>query len=115
MREMLAPDGIIAISIDDNEVSNLGVLLDEIFPADNRLAIAPWKAEPSGGKQKKGLRVGHEYLLIYHNGDDSSVSREELSTGELDLEDELGKYRKGRELRGGKGHCEQTDLTVGLS
>jgi adenine-specific DNA-methyltransferase len=99
LREMLAPDGIMAISIDDNEVSHLGTLLDEVFPADNRLAIAPWKAEPSGGKQKRGLRIGHEYLLIYHNGDDSSISREELSTGELNLQDEIGKYRKGRELR----------------
>jgi adenine-specific DNA-methyltransferase len=101
LRELLARDGIIAISIDDNEVANLCVLLDEVFPPENRLAIAPWKAEPSGGKQKKGLRVGHEYLVVYHNGDDSGVSREELSTGELDLKDEQGKYRKGRELRSG--------------
>jgi adenine-specific DNA-methyltransferase len=99
LRELLARDGIIAISIDDNEVAKLCELLDEVFPPENRLAIAPWKAEPSGGKQKKGLRVGHEYLVIYHNGDDSGVSREELSTGELDLRDEVGKYRKGRELR----------------
>ena len=99
LRELLARDGIIAISIDDNEVANLCELLDEVFVPENRLAIAPWKAEPSGGKQKKGLRVGHEYLVIYHNGDVSGVSLEELSTGELDLEDQDGKYRKGRELR----------------
>ncbi len=49
----------------------LGVLLDEIFGARNRLACAPWLAEPSGGKEKTGLRAGHEYLLIYHNGDNS--------------------------------------------
>jgi len=99
LRELLAPDGIIAVSIDDNEVANLCELLDEVFLPERRLAVAPWKAEPSGGKQKKGLRVGHEYLVIYHNGDDSNVSREELSTGELNLKDEQGKYRKGRELR----------------
>jgi adenine-specific DNA-methyltransferase len=99
LRELLARDGIIAVSIDDNEVANLCELLDEVFTAENRLAVAPWKAEPSGGKQKGGLRIGHEYLVIYHNGDDSAVSREEVSTGELNLRDEEGKYRKGRELR----------------
>ncbi|MGH8679312.1 MAG: site-specific DNA-methyltransferase [Burkholderiales bacterium] len=99
LREFLAPDGIIAVSIDDNEVQNLGVLMDEIFPEDRRLACAPWLAEPSGGKEKTGLRGGHEYLLIYHNGDPSNVSQEERSTGELDRTDEWGKYRKGRELR----------------
>ncbi len=97
-KELLAHDGLLAVSIDDNEFSFLGVILDEIFGSKNRLACAPWLAEPSGGKEKTGLRGGHEYLLIYHNGDDSNVSRETRSTGELNLKDKWGKYRKGREL-----------------
>lgn len=97
-KELLSRDGLLAVSIDDREVSVLGVLLDEIFGVKNRLACAPWLAEPSGGKEKTGLRAGHEYLLIYHNGDDSSVSRETRSTGELNLKDRWGRYRKGREL-----------------
>jgi adenine-specific DNA-methyltransferase len=90
--------GLLVVSIDDNEVNFLGVLLDEFFGAKNRLACAPWLAEPSGGKEKTGLRGGHEYLLIYHNGDDTNISRETRSTGELNLKDKWGKYRKGREL-----------------
>ena len=97
-KDLLSRDGLLAVSIDDNEFSFLGVLLDEIFGAKNRLACAPWLAEPSGGKEKTGLRGGHEYLLIYHNGDDTNVSRETRSTGELNLKDKWGKYRKGREL-----------------
>jgi adenine-specific DNA-methyltransferase len=97
-KELLSPDGLLAVSIDDREVSVLGVLLDEIFGAKNRLACAPWLAEPSGGKEKTGLRAGHEYLLIYHNGDNRRVSRETRSTGELNLKDRWGRYRKGREL-----------------
>src|SRR4051812_9213906 len=97
-KELLSPDGLVAVSIDDREVSVLGVLLDEIFGAKNRLACAPWLAEPSGGKEKTGLRAGHEYLLIYHNGDNRSISREARSTGELNLKDRWGPYRKGREL-----------------
>ena len=97
-KKLLSRDGLLAVSIDDNEFSFLGVLLDEVFGAKNRLACAPWLAEPSGGKEKTGLRGGHEYLLIYHNGDDTNVSRETRSTGELNLKDKWGKYRKGREL-----------------
>jgi adenine-specific DNA-methyltransferase len=97
-KELLSPDGLLAVSIDDREVSVLGVLLDEIFGAKNRLACAPWLAEPSGGKEKTGLRAGHEYLLIYHNGDNGSISREARSTGKLNLRDRWGPYRKGREL-----------------
>jgi adenine-specific DNA-methyltransferase len=97
-KDLLSPDGLVAVSIDDREVSVLGVLLDEIFGARNRLACAPWLAEPSGGKEKTGLRAGHEYLLIYHNGDNTSISREARSTGKLNLRDRSGPYRKGREL-----------------
>ena len=99
LRELLAPDGIIAVTIDDNEVFNLGLLMDAIFGEDKKLACAPWLAEPSGGKEKTGLRGGHEYVVIYHNGDSSSITQEERSTGELNLQDEIGPYRKGRELR----------------
>lgn len=99
LRELLTPDGIIAITIDDNEVFDLGLLMDDIFGEDKKLACAPWLAEPSGGKEKTGLRGGHEYVLIYHNGDSSSITQEERSTGELNLKDEIGPYRKGRELR----------------
>lgn len=98
LQEFLSRDGIIAVSIDDNELNALGVLLDDVFGARNRLACAPWLAEPSGGKEKTGLRGGHEYLFIYHNGDDRSISREMRSTGKLDKKDRWGKYRKGREL-----------------
>ncbi len=98
LKKFLSSDGLIAVSIDDNELSLLGILLDEIFGTKNRLACAPWLGEPSGGKEKTGLRGGHEYLLIYHNGDDTSISRETRSTGDLNLKDKWGKYRKGREL-----------------
>jgi len=99
MKELLATDGIIAITIDDNEVFDLGLLMDNIFGEDKNLACAPWLAEPSGGKEKTGLRGGHEYVLIYNNGDSSSITQEERSTGELNLKDAIGPYRKGRELR----------------
>lgn len=99
IQELMSEDGIIAVAIDDNEVHNLGALMDEIFGEENRVATAPWLSEPSGGKEKTGLRTGHEYILIYHNGDPSAISQMEVDVGELNLKDKFGPYQKGRELR----------------
>ncbi len=109
LQRLLADDGIIAISIDDHEIFNLGAIMNEIFGAKNRLACAPWLAEPSGGKEKTKLRNGHEYILIYTNGSISALSRDNRSTGKLDLKDEWGKYRKGRELRKWGGDSLRSD------
>jgi len=97
-RNLLADDGVIAVSIDDNELFQLGNLMDDIFGETNRLACAPWLSEASGGKEKTGLRTGHEYLLIYVKETSVNITQEERSTGELNLRDDQGSYRKGREL-----------------
>ena len=99
LQKLLAEDGVIAVSINDHEIFNLGILMNEIFGAHNRLACAPFRSEPSGGKDKTVLRTGHEYILFYTNGDTSNLCKEEKSTGKLDLKDKWGAYRKGRELR----------------
>lgn len=109
LQKMLAEDGIIAVSIDDNEVFYLGCIMNEIFGSKNRLACAPWLSEPSGGKEKTKLRNGHEYILIYTNGSIEGLSRDEKSTGKLDLRDKFGKYRKGRELRKWGGNSQRED------
>jgi adenine-specific DNA-methyltransferase len=99
LKKLLAKDSLIGTSIDDNELIRLGLALSETFGEANKLAYAPWKAEPSGGKQKTGVRYGHEYLAIFSNGSNSGVSRDIVSVGELNLADDKGPYIKGRELR----------------
>ena len=99
LQKLLSNDGIIAVSINDHELFSLGLIMNEIFGAANRLACSPLRSEPSGGKEKSALRTGHEYILFYCNGDTGSLCKEEKSTGKLDLKDFKGKYRKGRELR----------------
>jgi adenine-specific DNA-methyltransferase len=98
MKELLSENGILAVAIDDNEVSNLACLLDEIFGEGQRVAIAPWKSDPSGGKQKSGLRIGHEYIIIYHNKGSSGVAKEETEVDHHAHSDSKGTYFKGREL-----------------
>jgi adenine-specific DNA-methyltransferase len=95
---LLADDGIISVTIDDGEVFQMGKVLDEIFGASNRLACAPWLSEPSGGKEKTGLRTGHEYVMLYFKTTSAAISQEERSVGPLNLKDKTGPYRKGREL-----------------
>lgn len=97
--KLLSDDGLIAISINDHELYNLGIIMNEVFGASHRLACAPWRSEPSGGKDKTVLRTGHEYILFYVKNDTSNLCKEEKTTGTLDLKDSFGKYRKGRELR----------------
>jgi adenine-specific DNA-methyltransferase len=98
MKELLCDAGILAVAIDDNEITNLGCLLDEIFGEEQRVAIAPWKSDPSGGKQKSGLRIGHEYIVIYHKSDPSKVAKEETALDTHAHSDSKGTYFKGREL-----------------
>ncbi|MDD4237908.1 MAG: site-specific DNA-methyltransferase [Desulfotomaculaceae bacterium] len=109
LRSFLTSDGIIAVSIDDNEVFTLGKIMDEIFGIGNRLACAPWLAEPSGGKEKTKLRNGHEYILIYSSGNVDTISKEEKENGELTLVDSIGNYAKGRELRKWGGNSDRSD------
>jgi adenine-specific DNA-methyltransferase len=109
MKAVMRPDALCACFIDDHEMYRLGLLMNEVFGEAQRAACAPWKSEASGGKEKTGLRTGHEYILIYHNGDGTCIAQTEISTGDLDREDKWGKYRKGRELRKWGGASSRAD------
>ncbi|MBC5857979.1 site-specific DNA-methyltransferase [Campylobacter jejuni] len=63
-RDLLREDGVIFISIDDNEQANLKILCDEIFGEENFVSCFIWQKK-SGGGQAKYFYEGHEYILIY--------------------------------------------------
>ncbi|ELU1683864.1 site-specific DNA-methyltransferase [Campylobacter jejuni] len=63
-RDLLREDGVIFISIDDNEQANLKILCDEIFGEENFISCFIWQKK-SGGGQAKYFYKGHEYMLIY--------------------------------------------------
>lgn len=97
-RNLLSEDGVIFISIDDNEVHNLRKICDEIFGERNFVAILVREAI-KGGSISKHVRVVHDYILIYAKSiSDIEFSGIEIEGIELNLEDEKGKYAKGREL-----------------
>jgi adenine-specific DNA-methyltransferase len=63
-RNLLKDDGVIFISIDDNEVSNLRKLCDEIFGEDNFVESIIWKKRTAAPNDKK-IGATHEYILMY--------------------------------------------------
>jgi adenine-specific DNA-methyltransferase len=64
-RNLLRDDGVIFIHIDDNEVSNLRKLCDEIFGEDNFLAQIIWQKIHSTKNDAKYYSDTHEYILCY--------------------------------------------------
>jgi len=62
-RNLLREDGVILVSIDDNEAANLKLLMDEVFGPENLIAQMVW--EKGRKNDAKLVSVGHEYMLIY--------------------------------------------------
>jgi adenine-specific DNA-methyltransferase len=63
-RDLLAEDGVIFVSIDDNEVFNLGLLMNQIFGEINQIATCVWQKRYS--RENRGaIGDAHEYLLVY--------------------------------------------------
>lgn len=63
-RTLLANDGVIFISIDDNEVHHLRCICDEVFGASNFVGMLIWKSTP-GSNTGEGLKNVTEYILLY--------------------------------------------------
>ena len=64
-RELLSEDGIIAISIDDNELNSLRFICDEILGSPNFIDTIIWKKRYGGGPKEKYLVTLQDYVLIY--------------------------------------------------
>jgi len=64
-RNLLRQDGVIFVSIDDNEVHNLRGAMDEIFGEHNFIDCIVWKKRYGGGAKEKYLVSVHEYVLVY--------------------------------------------------
>jgi adenine-specific DNA-methyltransferase len=70
LREFLTDDGVIFVSIDDNEVHWLRGLLDEIFGEENCVEQFVWKKSYGGGAKEKFIVRLHEYCLMYARNKD---------------------------------------------
>lgn len=63
-KELLTDDGVIFISIDDNEQANLKLLCDEVFGGGNFVSSIP-RVTKKGGKSTDAVAKNHDYIVIY--------------------------------------------------
>lgn len=64
-QKLLSDDGVIFISIDENEQAALKLLCDEIFSAENHIETIIWKNKYGAGAKTVGFISVHEYILCY--------------------------------------------------
>ena len=65
LRELMREDGVIFVSIDDNEVHHLRMLMDEVFEERNIICEIVWQKKFSRQSDAKWFSDTHEYLIVY--------------------------------------------------
>ncbi|MFA9370719.1 MAG: site-specific DNA-methyltransferase [Labilibaculum antarcticum] len=68
-KQLLKNDGVIFISIDDNEVAQLKILMDEVFGEENFVANLIWKRRVSSGMADKNVSDDHDFVMCYQKGE----------------------------------------------
>lgn len=95
-RDLLTDDGVIFISIDDNEQANLKKLCDEVFGEDNFLANLTRRTKVGGGSASNYFAVEHDYVLVYAKDAEKLpnlfVPFDKDYLKRYAFEDEIGKY-----------------------
>lgn len=98
-RNLLRTDGVIFISINDIEVPNVRKMCDELFGSENFLGQLIWHSKKGGGGGVQTVVTEHEYIVAYAKADpDDAVGKLQVEAEALNLSDEIGPYRKSREL-----------------
>ncbi|WP_269227478.1 site-specific DNA-methyltransferase [Flavobacterium eburneipallidum] len=100
-KDLLKDDGVIFISIDDNEQANLKLLCDDIFGEENFLGNLPTIMNLKGNNDEFGFSGTHEYTIVYSKNKTNAqlyelnINEEEVDSWE---EDEIGFFKKGRSI-----------------
>ncbi|WP_288955752.1 site-specific DNA-methyltransferase [uncultured Polaribacter sp.] len=101
-KRLLNEKGVVFISIDDNEISNLILLCNEIFGENNHIATLPTIMNLKGNQDQTGFAGTHEYTLVYSKEKSlSSFNSLPIDDEEMEKwqEDEIGLYKKGAPMR----------------
>lgn len=96
-RDLLRDDGVLFISIDDNEQSNLKLICDDIFGEENFVANIIVQANKRGQTYKQ-LAKTHEYLFVITKNADTSLNELNKCEGTFTKSDSIGEFEE-RELR----------------
>ena len=87
-RNLLSENGVIFISIDDNEQDNLKKICDEIYGAANFIADIIWKRKRGRDNSARWFSKAHEYCLVY------AKNKHMFNTGYLELDEETKRAYK---------------------
>ena len=100
-KNLLKEQGIIFISIDDNEQSNLKLICDKIFGENNKIAILPTIMNLKGNQDEFGFAGTHEYTFVYSKNKqvckigEFKIDDDEINNWEVD---DKGYFKKGANL-----------------
>ena len=102
-KDLLSDDGIIFISIDDNEVDNLKKICNEIYGESNFVAQLTTVMNLKGNNDEFGFAGTHEYTLVYMKNKSSvedlnGISLTDEDIAEYEYSDSIGKYKVGATL-----------------
>lgn len=99
-RNLLSDDGVIFISIDDNEVAQMRKICDEVFGEENFIDCLIWKKRYGGGAKEKYLVTLHEYVLFYSKNI-YNIKEIFVPLSEKSIEQYYSKKDEKYEIRGG--------------
>lgn len=92
-KDLLADDGVIFISIDDNEVENLKKMCSEVFGQENHVGLLSVENNPKGRKNSAFISVSSEYCLIFAKNKANSYFVENVPKKSSDMTlDDDGRY-----------------------
>ena len=95
-RDLLRDDGVIFISIDDNEQAQLKLLCDEVFGQENFVANALWQKKYSAANDHKSIAPLHDHILVYRKSEEwerNLMERTEEKNRQYRFDDEKGTFR----------------------
>ena len=73
-KDLLSPDGVVFISIDDNEIENLQKVCREVFGPSNFVATIPWRKRTAKSDVPFGVSQDYEWILVFAKSDSFMAS-----------------------------------------
>ncbi len=95
LHQLLRDDGVIFVTLDDNEQPNLRLLMNEIFGETNFVANLIWRKKAGGGQDSEYYAREHEYILCYRKSDAYTMK---FRTSER-TQTEFPKVKNGRKCK----------------
>jgi adenine-specific DNA-methyltransferase len=104
LRELLTEDGVIFVSIDDNEQHHLRILMDDVFQG-HFVGELIWRKKEGGGQTDSYFVTEHEYVLCYAKSEDFQWLDEVIpvDAAKFNKEDDTGKFYAVKLAKWGTG------------